>query len=90
MNCWDCAHLGRCQRASKRVKICSAYRDYNYNEKGVPYEDVAKILGICKRTLSRRLKQDEKAVLAELKERWRTFILEQTAFGLKRFKEVME
>lgn len=90
MNCWDCAHLGRCQRASKRVKRCSLYRDYNYNEKGVSFEDVAKILGISARTLHRRLKQDEDAVLAELKERGRTFILEQTAFGLKRFKEVME
>lgn len=90
MNCWDCARLGRCQRASKRVKSCSLYRDYNYNEKAVSFEDVAKILGISARTLHRRLKQDEAAVLAELKERGRTFILEQTAFGLKRFKEVME
>ena len=87
MNCWDCAHLGRCQRASKRVKSCSAYRPYDYNEKGVSFENVAKLLGISARTLYRRLKQDESAVLEALQEKGKTFQIIRTEKGVRAFKE---
>lgn len=89
MNCWDCARLGRCQRASKRVKRCSLYRDYNYNEKGVSFEDVAKILGISARTLHRRLNENETAVLTSLKKKGKNFtIVKSEKYNIRTFYEV--
>ena len=73
MNCWDCAHLGRCQRASKRVKSCKYFKDYTYAERFVTNKEVAKILGISVRTLLRRLHKSRASVLMALREQGRKF-----------------
>lgn len=73
MNCWDCAHLGRCQHASKRVKSCKYFKDYTYAERFVTNKEVAKILGISVRTLLRRLNKGRGDILMALKERGRQF-----------------
>lgn len=87
MNCWDCARLGRCQRASKRIKKCSRYQLYDYSEHIISFFDVAKILGISERTLYRRLKTNENAVLRSLKEKGKTFQIIRTEKGVRVFKE---
>ena len=71
MNCSDCAHLGRCQHASKRVKSCKYFKDYTYAERFVTNEEIAKILGISVRTLLRRLNKSRGDILMALKERGR-------------------
>lgn len=93
MNCWDCAHLGRCQHASKRVKSCKYFKDYTYAERFVTNEEVAKILGISVRTLLRRLNKSRASVLMALKECGRQFSIVTDICknrSIRRFYEVEE
>lgn len=93
MNCWDCAHLGRCQHASKRVKSCKFFKDYTYAERFVTHEEVAKILGISVRTLERRLNKSRGDILMALRERGRQFSIVTEIFenkSIRRFYEVEE
>ena len=93
MNCWDCAHLGRCQHASKRVKSCSFFKDYTYAERFVTNKEVAKILGISVRTLERRLNKSRGDIIMALKERGRQFSIVTEICKdrpIRRFYEVEE
>lgn len=93
MNCWDCAHLGRCQHASKRVKSCKYFKDYTYAERFVTNKEVAKILGISVRTLLRRMNKSRAKVLMALKERGRQFSIVTEICkdrSIRRFYEVEE
>ena len=93
MKCWDCAHLGRCQHASKRVKSCKYFKDYTYAERFVTNKEVAKILGISVRTLQRRMNKSRASVLMALKERGRQFsIVTEICENklIRRFYEVEE
>ena len=93
MNCWDCAHLGRCQHASKRVKSCKYFKDYTYAERFVTNKDVAKILGISVRTLLRRLNKSRGDILMALRERGRQFSIVTEICkdrSIRRFYEVEE
>ena len=93
MNCWDCAHLGRCQHASKRVKSCKYFKDYTYAERFVTNKEVAKILGISVRTLERRLNKSRGDIIMALKERGRKFSIVTEIFenkSIRRFYEVEE
>lgn len=93
MNCWDCAHLGRCQHASKRVKSCKYFKDYTYAERFVTNKEVAKILGISVKTLQRRLNKSRGDILMALRERGRQFSIVTEIFenkSIRRFYEVEE
>ena len=93
MNCWDCAHLGRCQHASKRVKTCKFFKDYTYAERFVTNKEIAKILGISVRTLERRLNKSRGDIIMALKERGRQFSIVTEICkdrSIRRFYEVEE
>lgn len=90
MKCWDCAFLGRCQRASGRIKACRMFREYSYKAISVSFEEVAKILGISVRTLLRRMKKSESAVLAELKAKGKIYRIEKQDQQRRMFFEVYE
>lgn len=93
MNCWDCAHLGRCQHASKRVKSCKYFKDYTYAERFVTNEEIAKILGISVKTLQRRLNKSRGDILMALKEQGRKFSIVTEICenkSIRRFYEVEE
>ena len=86
--CWDCAFLGRCHRASGRIKSCKMFKFYEYREKAIAFEDVAKILGISVRTLFRRMKKSESAVLAALKAKGKIYRIEKQDQQRRMFFEV--
>ena len=70
LKCWDCKHLGKCQK----LKPCKAFRRYNYPTVGAPAREytetkVAELCGISRGTLSRRLRLNETATLAMVRER---------------------
>lgn len=88
--CWDCAFLGRCQRASGRIKSCKIFKAYEYRDKAIAFDEVAKILGISERTLFRRMKKSESAVLAELKAKGKIYRIEKEDRQRRMFFEVYE
>lgn len=74
-------------KSKQENKKCSRYQLYDYSEHIISFFDVAKILGISERTLYRRLKRNENAVLRKLKEKGKTFQIIRTEKGVRVFKE---